>query len=326
MRRREFIPLVVSAAMSNLWPFASRADRKIPRVGWLFPGIEALQENLEGYRSGMRDLGYREGVNVETEYLYADGQFDRLPMLAATLVANKVDVIVTFGTPGCLAAKQATKVIPIVFAVSGDPISTGVVTNLSRPEGNITGQSIMATDLSAKRMELLQMLVPSIRQVAMLWNSSNPAMTFRMREARQAAQQLNVAFLDSGAGDLDSLEARFAVLSERPPEALLVTAEGFTNRYRDQILDFALRHRIPAMYEDGSFAIAGGLIAYGPNIKKMFYSAASYVDKILKGAKPADLPVEQPTKFELTINIKTAKAVGIEIPPILLARADEVIE
>jgi putative tryptophan/tyrosine transport system substrate-binding protein len=199
MQRRDFITLLGSAAV---WPISARAQqlsRKIPRVGWLAPGSEAVQENLEQYRLGMRELGYVEGRTVETKYLYADGNFDRLGNLAGVLVADNVDIIVTAGTPGCLAAKRATTTIPIVFAVSSDPLGTGVVASLSRPGGNITGLSLMATDLSAKRMELLQILIPSIREVAVMWDRSNPGMALRVQETRLAAEQLKVGFYDSGA-------------------------------------------------------------------------------------------------------------------------------
>jgi putative ABC transport system substrate-binding protein len=305
---------------------ARQPSGKIPRIGWLAPGSPTVQDLLEEYRRGMLEFGYVEGRTVQTEYLYADGQSDRLPGLAARLVTDKVDIIVTAGTPGCLAAKQATTTIPIVFAVSSDPVSTGVVTNLALPGGNITGLSLMATDLSAKRLELLQILVPSINRIAVLWDSSNPGMALRVHETQLAAEQLKITFYDAGARDLDGLEASFTALSERRPEALVVTAEAFTNRHRDRILDFTMRNRIPAIYEDGRFAQAGGLMAYGPSIPHLFRRSASYVDKILKGAKPAELPVEQPIKFELVLNLKTAKALGLTVPPSLLARADEVIE
>jgi putative tryptophan/tyrosine transport system substrate-binding protein len=327
MKRRDFIQLLGGTTVA--WPIAVRAEqhpRKVPLIGWLVPGSQAAQANLEEFRRGMRELGYTESVTVETIYVYADGEFDRLGKLATMLVDKNVDVIVTAGTPGCLAAKHATSTIPVVFAVSSDPLSTGVVRSLAHPESNITGLSLMATDLSAKRMELLQVLLPSIRRIAVLWDSSNPGMALRVRETRQAAEQLKVAFLDVGARDLDSLETSFVTISASRPEALLVTAEAFTNLHRDRILEFVSRNHIPAIYEDGSFARAGGLIAYGPNVPDMFHRAATYVDKILKGAKPADLPVEQPTKFELVINLRTAKALSIEIPTILLTRADEVIE
>jgi putative tryptophan/tyrosine transport system substrate-binding protein len=326
MRRRDLIAcLLVGIAI----PFASRAQQRsgrVPRIGWLAPGSRTAQDNLEEYRRGMRELGYIEGATVETEYLYADGQIDRLAPLAATLVAHNVDVIVTAGTPGCLAAKQATTTVPIVFAVSSDPLSTGVVTSLARPGGNITGLSLMAADLSAKRLELLQMLLPRLTRIAVLWDSSNPGMALRVRETRLAAEELKIAFYDAGARDLDSLEASFAALDGQQPEALLVTAEAFTVRHRDRIVDFTLRSRIPTMFEDEWPVRAGGLMSYGPSVPAMFHRAAAYVDRILKGTTPADLPVEQPTTFQIVINLRTSKALGIDIPPSLLARADEVIE
>ena len=327
MRRRDVFTLLGGAALA--WPVASRAEQvlgKLPRIGWLAPGSSTAQDLLDEYRRGMLEFGYVEGRTVQTEYLYADGQVERLPRFAEQLVAHKVDVIVTAGTPGCLAARQATTTIPIVFAVSSDPISTGVVSSLARPGGNITGLSLMAADLSAKRLELLKLVVAGISGVAVLWDSSNPGMALRVRETQLAAKQLNISFFDAGVRDLDELESSFAVLSERPPDALVVTAETFTNRHRDRIIDFALRNRIPAIYEDARFAQAGGLMAYGPSIPAMFRRAAAYVDKILKGAKAGDLPVEQPVEFELVVNLRTANAIGLSIPPSILARADEVIE
>ena len=205
-----------------------------------------------------------------------------LPGLAATLVTHKVDLIVTVGTPGCLAAKAATKTIPIVFASSSDPLSTGVVDNLARPGGNITGLSSMAADLSAKRLELLQMLLPGISRIAVLWDASNPGMALRVRETQLAADRSTIAFQDAGARDLDGLEASFAELAERPPEALLVTAEAFTIRHRDRIVDFTMRNGIPTMFEEQRPVRVGGLVSYGPSNSKMFYRAATYVDKILQ--------------------------------------------
>jgi putative tryptophan/tyrosine transport system substrate-binding protein len=326
MRRRDF---VVGLAGVAAWPFMANAqqpNRKIARIGWLAPGSRALQANLDEYRRGMRELGYVEGRTVETTYLYADDQIDRLDERAAMLVADRVDVIVTAGTPGCLAAKKATASIPIVFAVSSDPLSTEVVASLPRPGGNITGLSLMASDLSGKRLELLQAALPNLSQVAVLWDSSNPGMALRVRETRLAADQMKIAFFDAGTRDLNGLQTSFAELSERRPSALVVTAEPFTNRHRDMILDFARKNRLPAIYEDGDFARAGGFMAYGPSIRSMFHRSAQYVDKIIKGAKPADLPVEQPTTFELVVNLKTAREMGIVIPVSFLLRADEVIE
>ena len=326
-RRKLLVALAAGTLTAPVRLFAQQPSGRIPRIGWLSPGSGATYKDvLEEYRRGMLDLGYVEGRTVETEFLYADGQPDRLPGLAAELVAHKVDIIVTSSTPGCLAAKQATTTIPIVFAASSDPLSTGVVKSLARPGGNITGLSLMAADLSAKRLELLQILVPGISRVAVLWDFSNPGMALRVQETRLAAEQLKATFYDAGARDLNGLEASFAALSERRPEALVVTAEPFTISHRDRILEFTMRNRIPAIYEEGRFAQAGGLMAYGPNVRDMFRRAAAYVDKILRGAKPADLPVEQPTQFELVVNLKTAKALGLTVPPSLLARADQVIE
>jgi putative ABC transport system substrate-binding protein len=327
MRRRDFMGAV--AATAALWPLTTHAQQspgRIPRVGWLVPTAESEQGNLDAYRQGMLELGYVEGRTVATTYLYSGGDPNHLDGLAATLVSGNVNVIVTFSTPGCLAAKRATTVIPIVFAASSDPLSTGIVKSLGHPGGNITGLSLMASDLSAKRLELLQIVVPSIRNIAVLWDSSNPGMALRVHETRIAAEQLNVAFLDSGAHDLDGLEASFTALSRQRPEAMLVTAEPFTRLHRDRILDFTTRNRIPAIFEDSGFVRAGGLMSYGPDIPSLFHSAAGYVDRILKGARPADLPVEQPTQFLLIINVKCAKLLNLEIPPTLLARADEVIE
>jgi putative tryptophan/tyrosine transport system substrate-binding protein len=327
MRRRDFIKLVAGTAAT--WPLMAEAQqpsRKIPLIGWLVPTAQTEQENLDEYRRGMLELGYVEGRTVATTYLYSGGDPARLDNLAAQLVNQHADIIVTFSTPGCLAAKRATTTIPIVFAASSDPLSTGVVTSLAHPGGNITGLSLMASDLSAKRLELLQMVVPSIRNIAVLWDSSNPGMALRVHETKLAAEQLKVAFLDSGVHDLDGLEASFAALAKQRPEALLVTAEPFTRLHRDRILDFTMKNHIPTIYEDSGFVRAGGLMSYGPNIRSLFHSAASYVDRILKGAKPADLPVEQPTRFLLVFNVKTAKLLNLEVPSTLLARADEVIE
>jgi putative ABC transport system substrate-binding protein len=233
---------------------------------------------------------------------------------------------VTASTPASLAAKQATAKIPIVFAASSDPISTGVVATLARPGGNVTGLSLMASDLSAKRLELIHILVPQVSRIAVLWDSSNPGMALRVRETKAAAEQSKVAFFDAGARDLDGLEAMFAELSKQRPGALLVTAEPFTTQHRVRILDFMMRNAIPCMYEESRYVEAGGLISYGPSVRDLFRRSALYVDKIIKGANPADLPVEQPTKFELVINLKTAKALGLGVPDSILVRADKVIE
>ena len=326
-RRTFLVALGTAAVAAPLEAFAQQRSGKGPRIGWLVPGTRADQDPLlEEYRRGMRDLGYIEGRTVETQYVYADAQFDRLPGLAVQLVERRVDIIVTASTPASLAAKQATAKIPIVFAASSDPISTGVVASLARPGGNVTGLSLMASDLSAKRLELIHVLVPRVSRMAVLWDSSNPGMALRVRETKAAAERSNVAFFDAGAHDLDGLEVMFAELSKRRPEALLVTAEPFTMEHRARILDFMTRNAIPCMYEESRFVEAGGLMSYGPSVADLFRRSALYVDKIIKGANPADLPVEQPTTFELVINLKTAKALGLTVPDSILVRADKVIE
>jgi len=328
MQRRQILRFtVVGLAALSLPALAQQQSRKVPHIGWLIHGTQSSQEAvLEEYRSGMRDLGYVEGRTVETEYLYSNAQAERLRGLAAELVAHKVDVIVAVSTPATLAAMQATKVIPIILPVSSDPIGTGLVASLARPGGNVTGLSQMAPELSAKRLELIHILVPRANRMAALWDRSNPGMAQRVRETRIAAEQLRIAFFDAGARDLDGLEASFAALSKQRTDALLVTQEPFTLQHRDRILEFAARNHIPTMYEESRWVEAGGLISYGPSLRNMFRRSASYVDKILKGAKPADLPVEQPTKFELVINMKTAKAMGLTIPQSILLRADRIIE
>jgi putative tryptophan/tyrosine transport system substrate-binding protein len=327
LNRRTLLVSIGASAFPIPRVSAQQHSRKFPRIGWLVPTAQAEWDPLlEEYRGGMRDLGYIEGRTVETEYVYADGHFDRLPDLAAKLVEDKVDLIVTASTPAALAAKRATDKIPIVFAASSDPISTGVVTGLAHPGANVTGLSLMAPEVSAKRLELLHTLVPRLSRIAVLWDSSNPGMALRARETRAAAERTNIAFFDAGAHNLEELEAMFAELSKQRPLAVVVTAEPFTQEHRNRILDFMARNGIPAMYEEGRFVEGGGLMSYGPNVRDLFRRSAIYVDKILKGAKPADLPVEQPTKFELVINLKTAKALGLTIPDPILVRAEKVIE
>jgi putative ABC transport system substrate-binding protein len=327
-KRRTFLLwLGAVAVMAPADEIFAQQRSGFPRIGWLVPGTQGEWEALlEEYRLGMRELGYIEGRTVETEYLYSEGQLNLLPDLASQLVEHKVDIIVTTSTPASLFAKQATTTIPIVFAASSDPVSTGIVASLAQPGGNVTGFSLMAADLSAKRLELIHILLDHVDRVAVLWDNSNPGMALRVRETQLAAEQSKIAFLDAGAHDLDELEAVFADLSKQHPAALLVTVEPFTLKHRERILDFVMRNRIPAMYEENRFVEAGGLMSYGPSLRDLFRRTATYVDKILRGAKPADLPVEQPTKFELAINLKTAKALGLAVPQSLLARADEVIE
>jgi len=321
MRRRDFITLVGGAVV--VWPFAARAQQPF-RIGLLNTGTGTFF--IPPFMRKLEELGYLEGKNILVERKFAEGSSERLKEFAAELVRQHVDVIVTIGTPAGFAAKQATSTIPIVFGAISDPVGLGLVTSLARPGTNATGNSLMAPELSAKRLEILRTLAPGISRFAILWDSSNPGMAERVRETEIAADLSHVQLHTVGPRNLDELEAAFAELLNERPDALLVTTEAFTRQHLARILDFANRNKIPAMFEDSSYVEAGGLMSYGPNYEEVFRTAAVFVDKILKGAKPADLPIEQPIKFQLVINLKTAKALALEIPPTLLARADQVIE
>ena len=274
----------------------------------------------------LAELGYVEGRNVVIERKSAGGNTALLTDLAADLVRQQVDVIVTAGTPAGFAAKKATSTIPIVLGANSDPVGVGLVASLARPGGKTTGNSLMAPELSAKRLDILHTLSPGISRIAILWDSSNPGMAERVRETKIAADQSHVLLYTVGPRNLNELDAAFADLLNSRPDALLVTAEAFTRQHLVRILDFTNSNKIPAMFEDNSYVVAGGLMSYGPDYQDVFRKAAIFVDKILKGAKPGDLPIEQPTKFQLVINLKTAKALGLEIPPKLIALADRVID
>ena len=321
MRRREFITLLGGAAA--LWPVAARAQKRF-KIGLLDTGLGAAF--AVPFMRKLVELGYVEGRNVVIERKSAEGNTELLKDLAADLVRQQVDVIVTAGTPAAFAAKKATSTIPIVLGANSDPVGVGLVESLARPGGNATGNSLMAPELSAKRLDILHTLTPGISRIAILWDSSNPGMAARVRETKIAADQSHVLLHTVGPRNLNELDTAFADLLNARPDALLVTAETFTRQHLARILDFANDNKIPAMFEDSSYVAAGGLMSYGPDYEDVFQKAAIFVDKILKGAKPADLPIEQPTKFELVINLKTAKALGLEIPPKLLALADRVID
>ena len=299
--------------------------RRIARVGILNAGT-AQDVRVDEFRDGLRELGYVEGQNLLISYRWADGHQDRLPGLAAELLAGNVEVIVAMG-PAVWAAKRQTTTVPIVIAFSGgDPAATGMVSNLARPGANITGVSFMSNDLAAKRLELLKQASSRIARVAVLYNPDEPPSAPELRETEAAARTIGVTLQPlegRRSGDLDGL---FAAAARQRADALLVFAHGFAALNRGRIIELAARHRLPTMYGYREFVDAGGLMAYGANIQGMVRRAASYVDRILKGAKPGDLPIEQPTKFELVINLKTAKALGLTIPPSLLARADEMIQ
>jgi len=305
-------------------PLAAEAPPagKIPRVG-----ILAQNSPLwEDFRQGLRDLGYVEGRTIVIEYRWGEGSDEQFPRLAADLARLGADVIVAWGTPATLAAKNATNTIPIVMTGNGDPVGTGLVASLARPGGNITGLSSHNPGLEAKRLELLKELVPNLSHVAVLWNPANPLHGGLVREVKATASQLGVRLELVGVQGSTEFDAAFATMKKTRPDALIVEPDNFFYFHRKRIVDFATTSHLPAVFTLRGFADAGGLLAYGANYSALFRRAAIYVDKILKGAKPADLPVEQPTKFELVINLKTAKALGLTIPPSLRLRADQVIE
>ena len=307
-------------------PIAASAQQagRVPRVGFLSPGTAASAPNA-AFRHGLRELGYVEGQNLTVEYRWGDGDAARLPALAAELVRLRVDVLVATSNPAILAATQATRSIPIVFTASSDPVATGLVASLAHPGGNVTGLSLVTPELSGKRLQLLREALPQLSRVALLWDAGHVGMADRVRETETAARQLGVTLRVEWVQDPAGLDRAFAALAQARPDAFLTTVEPFTVRHRQRIVDFAAQHRLPAMYEEREFVDAGGLMAYGPSLAANYQRAATYVDKLLKGAKPADLPVEQPTRFELVINLKTAKALGLTIPQSVLLRAEEVI-
>jgi putative tryptophan/tyrosine transport system substrate-binding protein len=278
-------------------------------------------------REALRRLGYLEGRNLAYEARFADGKFDRLPGFAAELVASKVDVIVAGGRAAVVAAKEATATIPIVIApASGDAVATGLIASLARPGGNVTGLTDELEHLSAKRMELLKQTLPGSSRIAVLWNVDDPGMSLRYRAIERAAKVLGVEVEPHALRTVDDFEPVFAAMARRRPDALFLVTDALTNINHKQVVDFSTTHRVPAMYESVAVVRQGGLMSYGPTPEEMFGRAAAYVDRILKGAKPGDLPAEQPTKYHFTVNVKTARALGLTVPPAVLLRADEVLE
>ena len=323
MRRREFIALVGGAAT---WPLAVLAQQPKPIIGFLGSSTPAAWSQwVAAFVQRLNELGWSEGRTVAIDYRWAEGRKERYNEIATEFVLLKVDVIVTAGSAAILSAKDTTSVIPIVFAAAGDPVGTGLVASLARPGGNVTGLSIQAPDLAGKRLELLREIVPGLRRLAIIANVAYPAAALDMREVEAATRVLGLEAVKSEiqraediAPGLDALRAR--------ADALYVCGDPLVVANRIRINILALGARLPAMYSSREYVEAGGLMSYGPNTTDLFRRAAEYVDKILRGAKPGDIPVEQPTKFELAIHLTTAKVLGIQIPPSLLARADEVIE
>jgi putative ABC transport system substrate-binding protein len=324
MRRRELIAGLAGAAA---WPLAARAQQtSIPVIGVLSPESSTARE-VEGLRAGLRDLGYFEGRDIRYEYRWAEGRFERLSALAKELVDIKVDVIVTYVTQASLAATKATTSIPIVMVGVADPVGVGLIASLAQPGGNVTGTSSMAAILAAKQLELVRETLPNISRVAALWNPANLAFqTLQVNQAQEAAKTLGIDLQLFEARAAEEFDAVFAAMEKSGTRALLILVDPFFANNFPKLVELSAKVRIFAMTGYRGFVDAGGLMAYGPNYKDIYNLCAIYVDKILKGAKPADLPVQQPTKFELVINLKRAKELGFAIPQTVLARADEVIE
>jgi putative tryptophan/tyrosine transport system substrate-binding protein len=328
--RLHTIGLIVVLALSILAaPLNAEAQPagKVYRIGVLERTSMALNAaNLAAFRQGMRELGYVEGQNLVIEYRYTEGRDDRSADLATELIRLDVDLILTRGTPATLAVKDATGTIPVVMAASGDPLGTGLVASLARPGGNVTGLSAFVRDLQAKRVELLREMVPGIARVVGLFNMSNPALPLEWKEVEMAARSLGIQPQLLDVRTAEDLGRAFDAAITQRADALVVGIDGLTQANRRPIVDLAAQHRLPAIYAGREFVDAGGLISYGVSYPDLYYRAASFVNKIFKGTKPADLPVEQPVRFELVINLKTALALGLTIPPSLLFQADEVIK
>jgi len=303
----------------------AQQPKKVPRIGYLDPASpEASLRQIEALRKGLADLGYVEGQNIGIEYRYADGKRNLLSTAASELVQRQVDVIVTGSTPGVEAAKNATNTIPIIFATIGDPVRSGLIESLARPGGNITGLTIFSPELGGKRLELLKESFPKITRVAFIWSTMNPGFSFA--EAEAAGKPLGVEVQSVQIRDVEDIESAFEKIRKMGSQAFTTAPDPVMRLNRRKLLDFAAKNRLPAMYGTLDFVDAGGLMSYAPNTIDLYRRAAVYVDKVLKGAKPADLPVEQPVKFEFVINLKTAKQIGVTIPPNVLVRADKVIK
>src|SRR5262245_27250546 len=328
MRRRDFIALVGGAIACPMGVSAQQQAGKVPRIGFLSLTSPSDRPRLfDAFRQGLRGLGWIEGQNIVIDYRYAEDRVDRLPDLAAELVRLKVDLIVSWGTQGVTAAKNATETIPIVMIAVRDPVGIRLIASLARPGGNVTGVSGYAgLEMVAKQLELLKEIVPKIRLVAILSNPSNAYHQLAIREVNVAAQSLGVQLLLLEAQGPNEFDGAFAAMAKERVGALLVLSDGIFSSHRTRLADLAATSRLPAGYAIREIVEAGGLMSYGPSFLDLFRRSATFVDKILKGAKPADLPVEQPTKFELVINLKAAKALGLEVPPLLIAQADELIE
>ena len=329
MRLRRQIILLGALVAAVPAAFAQSQPPRMPRIGYVQAVVpqNGTSPLLEDFREGLRDLGYVEGRNIQLEVRWAEGKLDRLPALIDELVRMKVDVIVAVNSPTVWAAKKATRTIPIVMPLSSDPVGDGLVTSLARPGGNITGMSMMAPDLATKRLQLLKEVFPrQTRPAAVLWNPDYVGMAARFRQIQGAAPAVGMNVKSVEIRDSRELEQALEGLDRERPDALMLLADPLTLSQRLRIVEFAMEERLPAIYETSQFVDAGGLMSYGPNIDEIVRRSAIYVDKILKGAKPGDLPIEQPSKFELVINMKTARTLGITIPQPVLLQADRVIQ
>ena len=326
MRRRKFVALFGSVVAA--WPFAARAQQKaLPVIGVLNTGsLSPSSPFMDAFRQGLSEAGYVEGQNLAIEYRWAEGHYDQLPALAADLVDRKVDLIMASSPPSALAAKSATSTIPIVFRSGADPVGDGLIASLAHPGGNLTGVSFIADELTAKRLALLSELVPRAGVIALLMNPNNATAERVIRDVQEAARTNGLQLHVLKASSEREIDSAFASLVQLHVDALVVGADPFLSTRREQLVTLASRCAVPAIYAWREFAAIGGLISYGSSLTAAFRLVGAYAGKILKGTKPADLPVEQPTKYELVINLKTAKALGITVPPTLLASADEVIE
>ncbi|HWP56409.1 MAG TPA: ABC transporter substrate-binding protein [Candidatus Acidoferrales bacterium] len=312
----------VCGALAQAQPPAKPA-----RIGLLVGGSRSsFASNLEAFRQGLRELGYVEGKNISIEYRYAEGKLDHLRGLADELVRHNVDIIVTQSTLDAYAARQSTSTTPIVMTASGDAVGTGLIASLARPGGNITGLTALSRELSGKRLELLKEVIPGLARVAILWNAANPDKARDVEETQHQAKALGLELQLLEVRDVSDFPGAFQSATRKRAGALLILADSLTSTHQGRIVELAAKSRLPAMHEQREFVEAGGLMAYGPNIVDLFRRVATYVDKILKGTKPADLPVEQPTQFELVLNLKTAKTIGVTIPAELLVRATKVIK
>jgi putative ABC transport system substrate-binding protein len=325
MRRRQFIALLGGAAA---WPLAAQAQQaaKVFQIGFLFYGSSGSSPELDAFRQGLREFGYIEGQNIAVEYRFAGGQVERLPDLAAELVRLKPDVIVTPATPASVAAKQATGTIPIVFAGVADAVGAGLIANLARPDGNVTGLTSISAELGGKRLELLKRLVNNASRVAVLYNPADRSNVLVLKELQEAAPALTLTLQPFEVRGPSEFEGAFAAMTRGRADAMFGAAGILTFQHRQTVVDLTANSRLPTLWGHRQFVEAGGLMSYAVNFYDQIRRTAAYVDQILKGAKPGDLPVQQPTKFEFILNLKTAKALGLTIPPGVIAIADEVTE